>query len=447
MKICKDVFKKYDIRGLYKEEITDELAFLIGKAFAKMAKTTVIVGYDSRTSSENLRDNLIKGLVESGINVIDIGLVTTPMLYYAREYLKEPFAIMITASHLSNKYNGFKLCDEDGNMFDNKINDLLNIILNNDFIDGLGSIKQFSITNDYSNMILEKIKLGPKKLKVVVDCGNGTTSTINPQIISDLGCDVIPLYCELNPLFPNHIPDPSISTNMLALSKKVLEENADLGIAFDSDGDRIGVVDENGKYIKSDILMIMIWKSIARICKNKIAAFDVTCSNSLKDYLTKLHLKPVFTKCGHSYMKNYLKLNDCDFAGESSGHFYFNDEFYGYDDALYAAGRILRILSYSDYSISKYFNDVPSYYSTDTKYIDFNKNNYDYIIEKIFNYAKSKGYECITIDGIRICFSHGFALVRKSNTTNSLCLRFEGDSLELLESYRLEIMKLINEEL
>lgn len=445
--ICKDIFRLYDIRGLYKEELTEDSAYLIGKAFAKVAKDTVVVGYDSRTSSISLKNKLIDGLLNSGINVIDIGLVTTPMLYYAREYLNIPYAIMVTASHLDDKYNGFKLCDEDGNMFGTKIYNLLSIILNNDFKEGNGIIKQFDIHKEYKKMILEKVKLGNRKLKVVVDCGNGTTSNINPDILKELGCDVVPLYCEIDPSFPNHIPDPSVKNNMHDLSNKVIEEKADIGISFDGDGDRIGIVDEKGNIIRPDVLMIMILKSIAKVCKNKLVAFDVSCSNVLIDFAKKLYLNPILTHSGHSYMKYFIKNNDCNFAGESSGHIYFKDEFYGYDDALYVAGRILKILSYDSYPVSAYFNNVPSYCSTDATYITLKHDNYDEIISKVKSYAESNGYDYIDIDGIRVCYKDGFALIRRSNTTNSLCVRFEGKTLEIMESYRLEIMKLINDSL
>lgn len=445
--ICKEVFKLNDIRGLYKEEITEELAFLIGRAFAKLAKEKVIVGYDSRTSSKSLHKSLIDGLVKSGIGVIDLGLITTPMLYYAREYLDEPYAIMVTASHLDDRYNGFKLCDKDGAMFGTKIIDLMNIVLENNFEELNGNIKEFNIYDEYENMILDKIKLGDRNLKVVVDSGNGTTSNINPKIIEKLGCEVVPLYCEINPSFPNHVPNPAVKDNMTDLSKKVLECGADIGIAFDGDGDRIGIVDEKGNIIKGDILMIMILKSIAKVCKNKLVAFDVSCSNSLTEFCEKLYLEHIIIPSGHSYMKYFVKNNDCDFAGESSGHFYFNDEFYGYDDALYVACRILRILSFDKYPVSAYFNDIPSYYSTDTMYITLDDNNYEYIIEQVKNYAESNKYDYTSVDGIRISYTDGFALIRKSNTTNSLCVRFEGKTLELMETYRLEIMKLINKEL
>ncbi len=447
MEIVKEIFRSYDIRGLYGKELTNDLAYLIGKAFGTISNETVIVGHDARTSSNALNTNFIKGLIETGKHVIDLGLVTTPMLYYARELFNEPYAVMITASHCAKEYNGFKMCDEQGAMYGDKIRDFLNIILEKKFKTGTGSVEPYDITFDYKKLIIDKINLGNRKLKVVVDCGNGTTCYYNPDILKDLGVDVIPLYCNSDPSFPNHIPDPAVEDNMISLEEKVKEENADLGIAFDGDGDRIGIVDEKGKLVKTDMFMLIIWKSIYNTCKNKTASFDVKCSKALKESLENLGLKTVFNRTGHSYLKKAIKENNYDFAGEFSGHVCFNDEFYGYDDALYAAGRLLRILSNTNMNVSDYFIDVPTYVTSPEKYIEVGEENKDRIVSKVLNYAKEKGYEVIDVDGVRIEYPDGFALVRKSNTSPSLTVRFEGKTLEQMEAHRLEILKLIDEEL
>lgn len=447
MEIVKEIFRSYDIRGIYEKELTNELAYLIGKGFGTISKGTVIVGHDARTSSNALNTNFIKGLIETGVKVIDLGLVTTPMLYYARELFNEPYAVMITASHCAKEYNGFKMCDEEGSMYGDKIQSFLNLIIEGNFKNGTGCVEPYDITFDYKKLIIDKISLGNRKLKVVVDCGNGTTSYYNTDILRDLGVDVIPIYCESDPSFPNHIPDPAVEENMRDLESKVKEEKADLGIAFDGDGDRIGIVDENGDLVKTDMFMLIIWKSIYNTCKNKTASFDVKCSKALKESLEKLGLKTVFNRTGHSYLKKAIKENNYDFAGEFSGHVCFNDEFYGYDDALYAAGRLLRILSNNNMKVSDNFKDVPKYVTSPEKYIEVGEENKDRIVNKVLNYAKEKGYEVIDIDGVRIEYPDGFALVRKSNTAPSLTVRFEGKTLEEMESHRLEIMKLIDEEL
>lgn len=444
MEINKDIFRSYDIRGIYEEELTNELAFQVGMAFGSISDKTVIVGHDARSSSNALNTNLIKGLIETGVNVIDIGLVTTPMLYYARELYNKPYAIMITASHCAKEYNGFKLCDKEGAMYGEKIKKFLNIVLKGNFKKGIGNVEFKDITFDYKKMILDKIVLGKRKIKAVVDCGNGTTSYYNPDILKDLGVDVIPLYCNLDPTFPNHIPDPAVDKNMEDLRKAVINENADLGIAFDGDGDRIGVVDEKGNLIRTDMFMIIIWKSIYKTCKNKTASFDVKCSKALKEELEKLGLKTKYNKTGHSYLKKAVKDNNYDFAGEFSGHVCFNDEFYGYDDALYAAGRLLRILSNTNMNVSDYFLDVPTYYSTPESYIEVGEENKDKIVNAVLEYAKKKNYEIIDIDGVRIEYEDGFALVRKSNTAPSITVRFEGKTPQSRDLHKNEIMNIIN---
>lgn len=448
MEIVKEIFRSYDIRGLYEKEVTNDLAYVIGKAFGTLSKGTVIVGHDARTSSNALNTNLIKGLIDTGVKVIDIGLVTTPMLYYARELFNEPYAVMITASHCAKEYNGFKLSDEEGSMYGDKIQKILNMILNGEYKKSeKGSIEPHDITLEYKKLMLDKISLGKRKLKVVVDCGNGTTSYFNPTIINDLGVELIPLYCESDPEFPNHNPDPAVEENMKDLEAKVKETNADVGIAFDGDGDRIGIVDETGKLVKTDMFMYIIWKSIYKTCKNKTASFDVKCSKALKEGLENLGLKTAFNRTGHSYLKKAIKENNYDFAGEFSGHVCFADDFYGYDDALYAALRLLKILSNSNKTVSEYFKDVPEYVSSPEEYIPVKEEKKDSILDNIYKYARKKRYRIIDIDGVRIDYDDGFALVRKSNTSPALTVRFEGKTYEAMEAHRIEIMSLISEEL
>lgn len=447
MNINKEIFRSYDIRGIYEKELTNETAYLVGKAFGTISDGTVIVGHDARLSSNALNMNLINGIISTGTNVIDIGLVTTPMLYYARELFNKSFAIMITASHCAKEYNGFKMCDDSGTLFGDKIQDLYNLILSGNFKEGNGHITPSDITYEYRKLLNNKIMLGNRKLKVVVDCGNGTTCYYNPSIMEDWGIELIPLYTESDPEFPNHIPDPAVDENMIDLSNKVKEEKADLGIAFDGDGDRIGLVDEKGNLIHADMFMYIIWKASKDIFKNKTASFDVKCSRALKEGLENLGIKTAFNRTGHSYLKLAIKENNYDFAGEFSGHVCFNDDFYGYDDALYAAGRLLKILSNSNMRVSDYLIDVPKYYSSPEEYIKVGEENKDRIVNKVLLYAKSKNYEVITVDGVRIEYEDGFALVRKSNTSPSLTVRFEGKTESALEEHQNEIMALINTEI
>ena len=442
MNIKKEIFKKYDIRGLNDEEITNELAYNLGLAFGFISDGYVIVGHDARLSSNSLNTNLIKGLLDVGVNVIDIGLVTTPMLYYARKLLNKDYAIMITASHLGKDYNGFKLCDNEGDMYGDKITNLLDIIQKNNFIKKKGALNTYDITYDYKKLMFSKIKLGTRKLKIVVDCGNGTTSYYNPEILKDFGMDIIPLYCESIPSYPNHDADPAVEANMRDLQKKVIEEKADLGIAYDGDGDRIGIVDENGRLLTSDEIIIFIWKYICKTNKNKTSLIDVASSYVLKEFLEKKGLNIKYTKLGHSYIKNQIKENNYDFVGECSGHMYFNDDFYGYDDALYVTLRILEFLTNNTNNISYYLEDILKYYSYHD-YIEVNDKGL--IIKKVKKYAHEKNYKIINIDGIRIEYDNGYALVRKSNTSSKIFVKFEGKTKDDLQKYKDEIFNVINE--
>lgn len=446
MQIAEHIFRNYDIRGIYESELTNDLAYLIGKAFGTYASNTVIVGHDARTSSNALNVNLIKGLLETGVKVIDVGLVTTPMLYYARELFDVKHAIMITASHCDKKYNGFKLCDENGTMYGNKIKLILDMVLENNYNHGVGTLEVKNIKDDYVKLMEDKIKLGDRKLTAVVDCGNGTASIINPFIIEKWGVNVIPLYCKSDPSFPNHIPDPAVEENMKNLSKAVIKNHADLGIAFDGDGDRIGIVGEDGSLLK-EYFMLIIWKDLVTRAKNKTASCDVKCSRGLVEGFENLGLNFKFNKTGHSYLKKAMKEENYDFSGEFSGHVCFNDEFYGYDDALYAAGRLLRILSNNNLKITDYLNDIPKYVSSKEIYIEVGEENKDKIVNEVLLYAREKGYEITDVDGVRIEYPDGFALVRSSNTSPSITVRFEGKTVHSMKKHQKEIMKVINKEL
>lgn len=447
MDTIKNIFKAYDIKGLYEKELTLHHAYLIGRAFGTISDGVVIVGHDSRTSSNALNTNLIKGLVETGVKVIDIGLVTTPILYYAREFFGNPYAIMITGSDYDKDYNGFILCDNQGIMYDEKMGALFNIIATSEFKEGVGSVEPYDLTYDYKKLMMDKITLGEKRLKVVIDCSNGVSSCFNPSIIKDWGVDVIEHNCDIKNDLKENITSFYDDGCVSELKDKVIEENADLGVLFDDDGDRILLIDENGQLIKNDMLMLIIWKSIYRTCRNKTASFDVKCSSVLKKQLESLGLRTEYNKEGSAYLNNKVKEYNYDFAGEMSGHLCFNDDFYGYDDALYALGRLLKILSNINGKISNFFNDVPKYASSLDNFISVPNQRADLIINKILNYAKVNGYEIIDIDGIRIEYTDGFALIKKSNTSPGLIVSFEGSTKEIMESYRLEIMKIINEEL
>ena len=450
MELNKKIFREYDIRGIYPSELNEEFAYLLGKAYAtkllSLGKNKMIVGYDNRESSISLEESLVKGLTDSGVNVVRIGLVTTPMYYYAWDILNIKCGIMVTASHNPKEYNGFKMSYNGiHNMFGKDVTDLYYIILNGIFNEGQGQITETNIKEDYINMIHNHINMGNNKLKVVYDCGNGTTSVVAKDIFKSTDTiEYIPLFAESDPTFPNHHPDPCVEENLTHLKEKIKETNADCGIAFDGDGDRIGVVDNEGNFLESDEYMIAIWRNIYNKVDKKEAFYDVKCSKKLEDELTKLGIKPVCVRTGNSYTKKISYDNNYPFGGEYSGHVYFRDRFIGTDDGIYAGLRFVEILSKTPNKASELLNGVGEYYSTPEIKIEVKDEKKEYIVSRVEEYSKEKEYDYITIDGVKILYKDGFTLVRKSNTGPHLTVRFEAQDKKTLESRKEEFINLIN---
>lgn len=444
------IFKAYDIRWVFGEDFNKEVAIQIGKGFGTWVKeineNTIIVGHDNRKSSDELNEGLIEGILSTGINVIDIGLVTTPILFYSRKLLDNGPAIMITASHNPGEYNGFKMClnKNEENIFGDKIQELRKRIESGNFAFGEGILTHKNIIQDYINNVCEKVKLGNRKIKAVVDCGNGSASIIAVELMQKLGVEVIPLYCDSNPDFPNHHPDPSVPSNLKDACKLVVEEKADLGIAFDGDGDRIGIIDENGKVLLGDEFMTVIWRDIMKKYPGSEALIDIKCSQSLVDEVEKLGGKPIYIRTGNPYIKAAMRERKIPFSGEMSGHIFFADEYYGFDDATYAAARFLRILSNTDKKASQLLEGVNKYYSTpeETIRIEDEKEKLAFV-NNIKEYFTQKGYKIIAEDGARVIFEDGWGLVRSSNTSPLATLRFEGKTPEALENIKQEFNKAI----
>lgn len=446
-----NIFRAYDIRGVYNTELDEKTAYYIGVAFGNNIKykgmKKSIVGFDNRISSIPLSENLIKGIIDTGVDVIDIGLVTTPMFYYAREYLQVPSGIMVTASHSPAEYNGMKIAlDEQGCMY-GEIIQLFKEEVKSSMINfekqALGKTENIDIKDSYLKMLNEKITLGNRKLKVVVDCGNGTGSVVAVDAFKNAGCEVIPLYCDLDSRFPNHHPDPAVEKNNEQLKAKVISEHADLGLALDGDADRIGVIDERGQMIYADMYMIIILRNLMPKMIDKKALLDIKCSKSLEDEIIKLGGKPIFHRTGPSYIKKTMREQKILFGGEFSGHMFFADEYYGYDDGIYAGLRLLRILSNTDKSLSMLLDGITKYYGTPemlVKVTDESKNN---IVNGVIAYVKDKQYKALTIDGVRVCFDDGWALVRASNTGPNLTMRFEAISKERVEQIKNEFESVI----
>lgn len=443
MKINPYIFRQYDIRGVVGEDLDEDFARRLGQAFGTYAlknnETSVIVGCDNRISSPSLKKAVTEGLLSTGCNVVDIGTVVTPIFYYARIHFNINPGIMVTASHNPAQFNGFKVAFGPGTIYGDEIQNLRIMMEKGDFLSGQGSLTYKDPSEDYIDMICEKIHLS-KKLRVGIDCGNGTASLFAEKLFRRLGVDVYPLYCESDPKFPNHFPDPVKPENLTDLKELVLREKLDLGIGFDGDGDRIGVVDDKGNIIYGDMLMILYWREIMPKYPGAVAIIEVKCSQALVDEVKKLGGKPIFYKTGHSLIKAKMREIGAVFTGEMSGHMFFADEYYGFDDALYAAARLLRILSNTDKKLSELLADVPKYYSTPELRVPCPDEEKFDKVEAVKRYFQDK-YPIIDVDGARVIFPDGWGLVRSSNTGPELIVRCEATSKDGLDKIKNEIQK------
>ena len=447
MELNKNMFREYDIRGIYGTDLNGDIAYLIGRGLgSKMHKLNIVktvVAYDNRLSSVELEENLVKGLIESGINVYRLGLVSTPMCYYASNYFDVNCSVMITASHNPKEYNGFKFSfDGISNACGSSVMEIYDIITNKDFVNGNGTISNVDIENAYIDLLTNNINL-PKKLKIVYDCGNGTTSIIAKKIFDRLNVEYIPLYDISDGSFPNHHPDPSVEENLRDLEKTVVENKASLGIAFDGDGDRVGVVDEKGNMIDIDKYLIIMWKYLVNRVEKKDTFFDVKCSKVLEDELIKLGVKPIETRTGNSYTRRISAEGNYILGGELSGHVYFRDKFPGYDDGIYAGIRLIEAISNLNVELSSMLEGINKYYSTKENKIAVDDSIKFDIVNKVKEYCISKGYKFITLDGVKVKYDDGFALVRASNTGPNITTRYEAKTESRLEEITNEFNNLI----
>lgn len=450
MEIKKEIFREYDIRGIYESELNCDTAYYIGLAYGtilknKYNKDKCIVGYDNRLSSIDLSESLVKGITDTGVNVINIGLVTTPIYYYAWDLLDTKCGVMITASHNPKEYNGFKFSYNGlHNAYGMDVYNLYEVIINNKFNKGNGNVINIDIKNDYINMVLSSINIGNRPLKVVYDCGNGTTSVIAYDVFKRLDINSIPLYNVSDGNFLNHHPDPCVEDNLTDLKRKVLDTNADIGIAFDGDGDRVGVIDENGNYIPTDLLMIIVWRNIYNKISDKRGLLDIKCSKALEDEMNKLGILPIISRTGNSYTKAKMVEERLPFGGELSGHLYFFDKFNGYDDGIYAGLRIIEILSNNDIHLSKLLDGINKYYNTPEIKIEVeDKIKFD-VVGKVLEYVKNNNYNYLSIDGVKVLFDDGFALIRASNTGPNITLRFESKNEIKLKEITTLFTNLVN---
>jgi len=427
-------------------ENVQAIALAFGTLLKRKGIGRICLGGDVRPSTERIRKDVIEGITLAGIDVTDVGVVTTPMLYWSLYHYGVNGGIMITGSHNPPEFNGLKLAVGKTTLYGRQIKEIYDMISKNDLEKGTkkGSVFSESINEPYINMLLSKITLGPKKLKVVTDSGNGTAGPIINEYLKRSGCEVVPLFAEPDGRFPNHHPDPTKRENLGTLIDTVIKEKADVGLGFDGDADRIGVVDDQGNIVWGDILMILFWREILPKHPGAKAIVEIKSSQALVDEIERLGGEVVWWKSGHSLIKAKMKELNALFSGEVSGHMFFADEYYGFDDSFYAAGRLLRILSNSDKSLSEMLSDVPKYYSTAETRIPCSDEEKFQVIEKIKESAL-KDYDAITIDGVRILYPRGWGLVRASNTQPVLVARAEGKTEKDLEEYCNDLKKRILE--
>lgn len=446
MKLAANIFREYDIRGNAEEELTTETVRAIGLAFgtflSRNSVKKITVGGDVRLSTERIRSDIIAGMTEAGVDVIDIGMVTSPLLYWSLFHLDLEGAVMITGSHNPREFNGLKLAFGKTTLYGDQIQEILRMIEADDFVRASepGTVTRMDLSKEYLEMLESKISLGPRKLKVVTDTGNATAGPMVNRFLRELGCDVIPLFEEPDGTFPNHHPDPTKREYLVDLIDTVRREGADLGLGFDGDADRIGVVDDMGEVVWGDILMILFWREILPLHPGADAIVEVKSSQALVDEIKRLGGKVVWWKSGHSLIKAKMKELNALFSGEVSGHMFFADEFYGFDDSFYAAGRLLRILSNTSLKLSEMLSDVPVYYSTaETRIACPDEIKFD-VIDRIREDAL-KEHEAITVDGVRIIYPGGWGLVRSSNTQPVIVARAEGKTEEELAEYSADLKK------
>ena len=447
--IKKNIFRGYDVRGIYPDELDEDTAYSFGLGFGSYIKkngmTKCIVGHDNRISSEILYNALIKGITSTGIDVISLGLCTTPMYYYACIKMQIYSGVMTTASHNPKEYNGFKFSyDESGNCKGQEIQDLMNFIIEGEFSSGNGSVTEYNIEQDYIDLFKKSLTFGNRRIKAVIDPGNGTTAIIAKKIYELFPMDLIFINDISDGNFPNHHPDPCVEANLEQLKRVVLKEHADIGISFDGDGDRMGLVSNTAKFIPTDIYMIVYIRDMINKVQKKEFLCDVKCSKSLSDEIEKLGGKCLMYRTGNSYTKSKTKEENLPLGGELSGHVYFRDRWPGFDSGLYAGLRILEILSHTDKNIEQLLEGINNYYSTEEIKIPSNDEIKFEVIEKIKTYIKNNNNQYIDIDGIRIMFDDGWALIRASNTGPNITARFEAKTKERLNELKEEYMNLIN---
>ena len=430
------IFRAYDIRGITRSNLTEDVCYWIGRAFAAEARSqnqqAAAIGRDGRLSSPGIALALGQGLVDGGMSVTDIGQVPTPVLYYATHALKTGTGIMITGSHNPPEYNGLKMMIGGTTLAEDLIQVLYRRLQDSTLSTGKGALGYADLGADYVEAALNTTKLD-RPLKVAVDCGNGVAGELGPKLISALGCEVIPLFCEIDGNFPNHHPDPAEPENLQDLITAVQQQSADVGLAFDGDGDRLGVVTPKGEIIWPDKMMMLFAQDIIARNPQTPVIFDVKCSTHLERVITEAGGNPIMWKTGHSHIKAKIKQTQAALAGEFSGHICFGERWYGFDDALYTAARLLELLSQTELDVDAVFAQYPTTYSTPEIKIHTTETRKFEVMDELASSGDFADGRMTTIDGIRVDFDDRWGLIRPSNTSPVLSLRFEADSAAALE--------------
>ncbi|RJP23169.1 MAG: phosphomannomutase/phosphoglucomutase [Deltaproteobacteria bacterium] len=423
------IFREYDVRGRVGSDLHREAVVLLGKGYGTLAAgrgvRTVAVGRDVRLSSPGFRDALVDGLLSTGIDIVDVGVCPTPLLYFSIHHFGADGGVMITGSHNPPEFNGFKLCVRLATLHGDDIQELRRVIERGAFREGKGDLVRREIVPDYRKFVADNLVI-PRKLKVVVDGGNGTAGAVAPDLFREMGMDVVELFCEADGRFPNHFPDPTVPENLRFLVEKVLETGADVGVGYDGDADRIGAVDERGNVIYGDYLLVLFAREILSRKPGAAIISEVKASQNLYDDIARRGGRPVMWKAGHSLIKAKMKEEGAELAGEMSGHVFFRDRYLGFDDAIYASVRLFEILAKEDRPLSALLSDLPPVVSTPEIRVECPDEIKFRVVENVARIVAPQAKEVIGVDGIRAVFDGGWGLVRASNTQPVLVLRFEG---------------------
>jgi phosphomannomutase/phosphoglucomutase len=428
------IFREYDIRGLVDKDLTTEVVELLGKGLGTIIRRqggrSIVVGRDCRESSTRFRDSLCAGLTSTGLNVLDVGVVPTPLTYFGANTLPVDGLAMITGSHNPPEYNGFKIGAGKTTFHSHEIQALRKLIEAKDFEVGSkpGRVEPYDIITAYNHFIQQTVKVGRKGMRIVIDAGNGTGGAVAVPLFQAMGFDVVPLFCEMDATFPNHHPDPTVLENLQDLIAAVKREKAEVGIAYDGDTDRIGVIDDQGNVLWGDQLMVLFSRYVLKESPGAAIVGEVKCSYTLYDDIAKHGGKPVMWKAGHSLIKSKMKEEHAELAGEMSGHIFFKNRYFGFDDAIYSTARLLEILTHEPKKMSELLADVPKTYASPELRFDTKEEKKFEMVKRATETLRAAGHSIIDVDGVRVTFPDGWGLIRASNTQPILVLRFEANT-------------------